>query len=95
MRLNETNSKVLTCKHFSLMFLFRMVWNKGILYHCCSSTLCYNTVRNAQETVGLKLKGTHLPMVSADDVNLLAKTIHNIKKKTEVPLDATEEAGVK
>jgi hypothetical protein len=33
-------------------------------------------------------------MASADDVKLLAKTVHNIKKKTEVPLVATEEVGV-
>jgi len=54
-----------------------------------------HTVRKVQETVGLNLKGTYLPMVSADDVNLLARTIRNIKKKTEVPLVATEEVGVK
>jgi hypothetical protein len=33
-------------------------------------------------------------MVSADNVNLLAKTTHNIKKKREVLLVATEEVGV-
>jgi hypothetical protein len=53
-----------------------------------------HTVRKVQEKEGLKMKGTHLLMVSADDVNLLAKTIHNIKKKTEVPLVATEEVGI-
>jgi len=53
-----------------------------------------HTVRKVQATVGLKLQGTHLLMVSAGKVNLLAKTIHNIKKKTEVPLVATEKVGV-
>jgi hypothetical protein len=41
------------------------------------------------------MKGTHILIVSAGDVNLLAKKIHNIKKKTEAPLVATEEVGVK
>jgi len=59
------------------------------------NTVLQHTVRNVQKTVGLKLKGAYLPMVSADDVNLLAKTIHNIRKKTEVPLVATEEVGLK
>jgi len=61
-----------------------------LLFH----TVLQHTVRKVQETVGLKMKGTHLLMVSADDVKLLAKTIHNIKKKTEVLLVATEEVGV-
>jgi hypothetical protein len=34
-------------------------------------------------------------MFSADYVNLLAKTIYNIKNKTEVLLVATEEVGIK
>lgn len=50
-----------------------------------------HTARKVQEIGGLKLKGH---MVSADDVNLLAKTIHSIKKKTEVLLVATEEDDV-
>ena len=53
-----------------------------------------HTVRKVQDTVQLKVKRTHLLMVSADDVNLLAKTTHNIKKKREVPLVSTEEVGV-
>jgi hypothetical protein len=58
-------------------------------------TVLQHTIRKVKETVGLKLKGTYLPMVFADDVYLLAKTLHNIKKKTEVPLVATEEVGIK
>lgn len=53
-----------------------------------------HTARKVQETVGLKLKGTYLLMVSAGDINLLAKAIHNTKKKTEVALVATEEVAI-
>lgn len=53
-----------------------------------------HTVRKVQEIGGLKPNGTHLLMVSADDVNLLAKTIHSIKMKTEVLLVAIEEVDV-
>ena len=43
---------------------------------------------------GLKLHGTHLLVVSADDVNVMGGSIHTIKKKTHVLVVASEETGL-
>jgi len=37
--LNETYSKVHISKICLTYFLFRMVWNRDMLYHCCFSIL--------------------------------------------------------
>jgi hypothetical protein len=39
---------------------------------------------------GLKLNGTHEPLASADDINIMRKNIDTIKKKTGL-LDASKE----
>jgi len=40
------------------------------------------------------LNGTHHILICADDVNLLEKNIHIIKKNTETLLDASKEVGI-
>jgi hypothetical protein len=53
-------------------------------------------IRKGQENqVTLKLNGTHLLLVHADDVNLLGDNINAIKKNSEAPTDASKEVGVK
>jgi hypothetical protein len=43
---------------------------------------------------GLKLNGTHLLVVSADDVNILYGSIHTIKKNTDALVIASKENGI-
>jgi hypothetical protein len=44
--------------------------------------------------VGLKLNGTHQPLVYADDVNLLGDNIDAIKKNMETLIDTSKEDGL-
>jgi hypothetical protein len=43
---------------------------------------------------GLKLNGTHRLLVYADDVNILGRSIHNIKKNAEDLMIAGKEIGL-
>jgi hypothetical protein len=52
-------------------------------------------IRKVQEKqLGLKLKGTHQLLASADDVNLVGDNIHAIKKNTGTLVDASKEVGL-
>ena len=42
---------------------------------------------------GLKIKGTHQLFVYADDVNILGRSVHTIKKNTEAGVVASKETG--
>jgi hypothetical protein len=43
---------------------------------------------------GMKLNGTHQLLVNADDVNILDRSMHDIKKNTEVLIVASKENGL-
>jgi hypothetical protein len=43
---------------------------------------------------GLKLNGTHQLLVCADDVNILGRSIHAIKKNTEAFVFTSKEIGL-
>jgi hypothetical protein len=43
---------------------------------------------------GLKLNGTHLLVVSADDVNIMGGSIRTIKKNTDALVGARKEMGL-
>ena len=43
---------------------------------------------------GLKLNGTHQPLVYVDDVNILAGSVHTIEKNTKALVVASKEIGL-
>ena len=63
------------------------------------SLLCNSSVECAIKKVqvnqdGLKLNGTHLLVVSADDINIMGRSIHTIKKNTDTLVVASKETGL-
>ena len=78
------------------MFPLGMVWNKEILYRHYFSTALEYAIRVVQVNKnGLKLNGTHQLLVYADDVNILRRSVHTIKKKkTEALIVASKEIGL-
>jgi len=73
-----------------------MVWNKETLYHQCffNFALDYAIKRVQVNRDGLKLNGTHKLLVYADDVNILAGSIHTLKENAEALVAATREIGL-
>ena len=43
---------------------------------------------------GLKLNGTHRPLVGADDVNMLGRRVDTVKENAEVLIMASKEIGL-
>jgi len=55
-----------------------------LYHHCFSHLLLVHAIRRIQvNPEGLKLNGTYQHLVYADEVNILGKSVHIIKKKTE------------
>jgi hypothetical protein len=53
------------------------------------------TIRKVQRNhEGLKLNGTHKPLVCADDMNLLRHNINITKENTEILIDSSKEVGL-
>jgi hypothetical protein len=96
MCLNETYSKVHTCKYLFDSFPIQ----NGPKQRDALSLLLFDfasehAIRKVQENqVELKLNGTHQLLAYVDDVNLLRDNIDTIKKNTETLLDAIKEAGL-
>ena len=83
MSLTETYSRVRVGKNLSEMFPIR----NGLKQGDAVSPLLFNfaleyAIRRAQVNQdGLKLSGTHQLLAYADDVNILGRNVHTVKKK--------------
>ena len=87
---------VRVCKRLSGMFLIKNVLKQddAISQFLLNLALVYaiGTVQVIQD--GLKLNGTHQLLVYADDVNILGRSIHTIKKDTGALVVASMETGL-
>jgi hypothetical protein len=96
MCLNETYSKVRIGKLLSDKFLIQ----NGLKQGDAPSPLLFNfaleyAIRKVQEyRFGLELRGTHLLLVYADDLNLLDDSINAIKENTGILLHSSRGIGL-
>jgi hypothetical protein len=66
---------------------------KEMRYRHCFALQC--AIRKVQENqVGLKLSGTHQLLLYADELNLVGVHLDNLKKKTQLPINASKEVGL-
>jgi hypothetical protein len=82
-RLNETYGRVREDKHLSGMFPIMNVLEKvdTLLPLLFNFALVYNS--RAQKTEFLKLNGFHQLLIYANDINMLGKSIHTVKKNID------------
>ena len=82
--LNETYSRDRQARIFSDIFSTKNGWNKMLYHHCFSTLLLAYTIRRVQvNPEGLKLNGTYQHLIYTDDVTILDKSVHIIKKNKE------------
>jgi len=86
MYLNETYSTVQVGKNFSDKFPIRNGMKQGdaLSIFLFNLALDYTTRRVQINQDGLKLKGIHLLLVYADDVNILGGSVHTVQEMQKV-----------
>jgi hypothetical protein len=96
MCLNETYSRVWVGKHLSGTFPIKNGLKQGdaLLPLLFNFVLEYASRRVEANTEGLKLNGTHQLLVYADDVTILGRGVHAIKKNTEASVVTSKEIGL-
>jgi len=93
---NERYNGVWVDKHLSDMFLVK----SGVKQEDALSLLVFKfafeyAIRRVQvNQEGLKLNGTHQPLVYADNANILGRSIHAIKKNTAFLVVTCQEIGL-
>ena len=96
MSLTETYSRVRVGKNVSDRFPTRNGLKQGdaLAPMLFNLALEYAIRRVQVNRDGLKLNGTHQLLVSADDVNILAGSMHTLKENAEALVAATREIGL-
>jgi hypothetical protein len=96
MCLVKTYSRVRVGKHLSDTFHIKNGLKQGGALSPLLFVLALEyAIRKVQvNQSGLKLNGTHQLLVYADDVNILAGSVHTIEKKTEASVIASKVTGL-
>ena len=96
MCLTEAYSRVRLGKDLSDMFPIRngLKQGDGLWPLLFNFVLEYAITGVQVNQDGLKLKGTHQRLVSADDVNILGGSVHTIKENAEALIVASKEIGL-
>jgi hypothetical protein len=86
MCLNETNNRVRIGKHLSEMFPIRngLIQGDILCYLFLNSALVYAIRRVHVNQGDLALNGTHQLLVYADDVNILDRSVHTVRKTQKI-----------
>jgi hypothetical protein len=94
--LNETHSGVRVGKYLSDMFAIKNGFKQGdaLLPLLFNFALEYAIRRVQVNHGGLKVNGTHRPLVYVDDVNILGVRVHTIKKKTKALVVTSKKMGL-
>ena len=95
MNLNETYSRVRVGKNLSDRFCIRNGLKQGdalwpLLFNCA---LEYAIRRVQVNQEGLKLNGTHQLLAYADDINILGRRVHIVKRNTADSVVASKKTG--
>ena len=96
MCLNKTYIRVRVGKHLSDMFSITNGSKQGVALSSLLFIFAIDYAISGVQVIqdGLKLYGTHQPLVYADDVNILGGSIHTVSDITEALVAASKVTGL-